>query len=240
MDPNVYAWKPIILWTMARENPNQVLFWNDCTNVFRSNTFAAVESAVARHGILLIDSNFGPHRKNVSPKTIDALLRAPYNMDPLKMEQVLDGPLLSSAAVAFDVSKTLIRRILTEWLQYGVQVSLIAPEGSTWATHKYDMAGLSLFVSMHLGGVSNDVVVDAPVTLGRNVDEPTLVGLFAEALQETVQDGSLALCLISSFALAGLLMLLQPSGGGSRAKGRAVESSVPSPDAPGSASATKH
>lgn len=209
MDPNVYAWKPIIMWTMARENPRTVLFWNDCTNVFKSSTFASVESAVARHGIMLMDSGFGSHRKNVSPKTVDTLLRSPYNMDPLKMESTLDMRLLSSACVAFDVSHSLIRRILTEWLQYAVQVSLIAPEGSSWATHKYDMAGLSLFVSNHLGGVSDDVVVSAPVALNRNVDEPTILGMFAEALQETMHDGSLALCLMGSFAFAGFLMLLR-------------------------------
>lgn len=206
--PNFNAWKPILVWTLAREAPHDTIVWTNATTVWRPTTFAQIESTVTRYGFCVANSGSGTLRQNIARATSEAFLRAPYNVDPLKAEAILDLPLASTKCVAFDVSRPIVRRVLTMWLQYAVNVDLIAPANLAPAgRHAYDAAGLSYFLHLY----APDVIQKTHyVQTSRNVDEPTFFSVLSDAVQETVHDGTLAAAFVSSLVFAGFLVFMRP------------------------------
>lgn len=210
LGPNVNAWKAILVWTLAREAPQETIVWTNATTVWRPSTFAQIETAVSRYGMCVTDSGAGPLRHGLAKTTAEAFLRAPYNIDPLKAETLLDLPLVSTKCVAFDASRPIVRRILTMWLQYAVNVDLIAPANArtlSGGAHAYDAAGLSYFLHLYAPDVLQKTHY---VQTSRNVDEPTFFSVLSEAVQETVQDGTLAAAFVSSLVFAGFLVFMRP------------------------------
>lgn len=139
-----YAWKPALLATEVL-NGEGIVLWFDCATLFKGAIDAAIEIA-RQNGIWYL--------RGQTPLYLHADQRALDLMAvPLEVRHLSE---CVTGALAFSAADPNARRIATEWRDYALQPDIIAPDGATVASHKYDQALLSgvIFKAVAAGELS--------------------------------------------------------------------------------------
>ncbi len=149
-----YAWKPVIISEVARERPGLVL-WLDAGDL----VFGDLEwtwQAIAREGI------YSPVSAGVVSDWTHAATKAALGASP----ELDDQRNRNGAIVGFDVRQPAIGRLLEHWRSAALDVSVIAPPGSSRDNHRQDQAVLTILyyqAQQELGFRSVDAFGDIAV-----------------------------------------------------------------------------
>lgn len=128
-----YAWKPVIIQSVANDFPEENILWMDAGNIVHQS-LEALDAFITKNGIYTAVSS-GTVKKWTHPDTLK------YMHVPNKM---LVFPCRNAACVGFNPRIPYAKQVLQEWSDLAQIEECIAPSGSSRSNHRQDQAVLTI------------------------------------------------------------------------------------------------
>ena len=133
-DLTTFAWKPIVIDSVARERQG-IVFWLDSGTLFHGPLDPIVER-IAHDGVFSLAGQ--TPLGGCCDARVLAHLRVPASD--------LDKPYRAGGALGFDAGRAEIRALVAEWQELALAPDIIAPRDLDRRTHRFDQAIITALV----------------------------------------------------------------------------------------------
>jgi hypothetical protein len=135
-----YAWKPAVINASCSDASTSMLVWLDAGCIVQPGFREAWLSALSRSPIISPRSS-GTIQDWAHPACVRALGIG---------QEVLKKPNLSGGVVGFNLADPRAKKLLSRWLRWAHDRSVIAPHGSSRDNHRQDQTLLSILIAQSL------------------------------------------------------------------------------------------